>query len=223
MKEQSRVDNKFLRRPQAWILLTLPAFLAALLALGIFRVGKWLVVEDRAEPGRAIVVLSGHLPFRAMEAARLYQRGLAPEVWLTRGRRPAEEAALARLGIDYPPEDAYNRKVLERMGVPGRAIRLLEGDARNTAEELRLVERELKMLGGQKVILVTSKPHSRRVKATWRALTAAAGQAEVRYADDDPFNPKRWWENTEDALAVSREVFGLLNVWAGFPVRQERR
>src|SRR3989441_9412880 len=98
MKEQSRVNNKFLRRPQAWTLLTLPAFLAALLALGIFRVGKWLVVEDRAEPGRAIVVLSGHLPFRAMEAARLYQRGLAPEVWLTRGRRPAEEAALARLG-----------------------------------------------------------------------------------------------------------------------------
>jgi hypothetical protein len=70
-------------------------------------------------------------------------------------------------------------------------------------------------------MLVTSRAHSRRVRATWHALVGDAPQAVVRSATDDPYDPARWWRHTRDALAVSREVFGLLNVWAGVPVRQE--
>jgi hypothetical protein len=44
----------------------------------------------------------------------------------------------------------------------------------------------------------------------------------VRYASADPYDAQRWWRHTRDALAVSREVFGLLNVWAGFPVQPAR-
>jgi hypothetical protein len=46
--------------------------------------------------------------------------------------------------------------------------------------------------------------------------------AIVRYTKDDPFNAARWWANTSDALSVTREAFGLLNAWAGFPIRSER-
>jgi hypothetical protein len=49
-----------------------------------------------------------------------------------------------------------------------------------------------------------------------------APQAVVRYATDAPYDPARSWRQTRDALAVSREVFGLMNVWAGFPVGQQR-
>jgi uncharacterized SAM-binding protein YcdF (DUF218 family) len=188
----------------------------------VARVGHWLVVEDPLESARAIVVLGGHLPFRALEAARIYHQGLAPEVWLTGGERPSEEAALKKLGVPYIREETYNREVLERMGVPGPSIYLLESPARNTVDELLGVARQLKKVGGQRVILVTSKPHSRRVKATWRALVGDAPRAEVRWTSDDPYNPNRWWENTADALAVSRECLGLLNVWAGFPVQPDR-
>jgi hypothetical protein len=41
----------------------------------------------------------------------------------------------------------------------------------------------------------------------------------VRSAPGDPFDPYRWWGNTRDALAVVREFLGLLNLWAGLPVR----
>jgi hypothetical protein len=47
-------------------------------------------------------------------------------------------------------------------------------------------------------------------------------EAIVRYTPDDPFQPDRWWRNTADAMAVSREWFGLLNAWSGFPVKSER-
>ena len=43
-------------------------------------------------------------------------------------------------------------------------------------------------------------------------------RAVVRHAGSDAFDGGRWWRRTGDALAVSREVFGLMNVWAGFPV-----
>src|SRR2546422_4801029 len=54
-------------------------------------VAGWLVVEDPLVSARAIVVLNGGFPFRAMEAASLYQQGWAPQVWLTRASSPAQE------------------------------------------------------------------------------------------------------------------------------------
>ena len=56
---------------------------AVLLPWGASGIGQWLMVADPLEPAKAIVVLSGRVPFRAMEAASIYRQGLAPEVWLT--------------------------------------------------------------------------------------------------------------------------------------------
>jgi len=180
-------------------------------------------VADPLEPASVIVVLGGHVPFRAMEAASLFRQGWAPDVWLTRPLQPAEEAALDELGMHRCGEEAMNREVLERLGVPPPAIRVLRDGVLNTADEVRLVARELERVGATGVILVTSKPHSRRVRAIWRALVGNSPRAVVRYAASDPYDPGHWWRRTGDMLAVSREVLGLVNVWAGFPVQPDRR
>ena len=65
-------------------------FLALRREFCFFHVGKWLVVEDPLEHAQAIVVLSGRMPMRALEAAKLYNAGYAPEVWLTRSSEPAK-------------------------------------------------------------------------------------------------------------------------------------
>ena len=183
-------------------------------------IAGWLVVEDPLSRASAIVVLNGGVPFRAMEAASLYQQGWAPEIWLTRASSPAEEEALRQLGMPIDRGESLNREVLERSQVPPQAICVLNGGVQNTADEVRLVAHELAQRGRDRVIIVTSKAHSRRVRATWRALVGNSPSAIVRYAAKDPYSPSRWWRNTQDALAVSREIFGLMNVWAGFPVRQ---
>jgi uncharacterized SAM-binding protein YcdF (DUF218 family) len=184
-------------------------------------IAHWLVVADPLRPAAPIVVLGGGVPFRAMEAAALDQQGWAPQVWVIRGEAPAAEAALARLGIQVIGEETYNRQVLEQIGVPSAAIHILPEGVQSTVAEVQLIARELRRIGGDRAILVTSKPHTRRVRATWRALVGDAPQAAVRYTTEEPYHPTRWWRQASDALAVSREVFGLLNVWAGFPVRQE--
>ena len=196
--------------------------LAAGAAWGARQIGAWLVVEDPLAQARAAVVLGGEVPFRAMEAASLFRQGWASEVWLTRAPQGRELAALQSLGIQIPGDETYNRMILERLGVPPAAIRILEPPVENTAAEVQVVAAELRGAGGGAVILVTSKPHSRRVRATWHALVGDAAPGIVRYATADPYDPARWWRRTRDALAVSREVFGLLNVWAGFPVQPAR-
>ncbi len=218
---RGRRSDRVLTWPRTALVVTvLIAVVAACVVWGVRGLGAWLVVEDPLAPAKAVVALGGEVPFRAMEAASVYRQGWASEVWLTRPPQGAGEAALHQLGIQVPSEDAYNRAVLERLGVPVTAIRVLSRPGQNTAQEVLVIAEELQRAGGGQVILVTSKPHSRRVRATWRALIGE--RAIVRYATSDPYDAHRWWRHTGDALAVSREVFGLLNVWAGFPVRPAR-
>jgi uncharacterized SAM-binding protein YcdF (DUF218 family) len=204
------------------VLLLALALAGVLVPLGAGRLGQWLLVADALEGARAIVVLSGRLPFRAMEAAAIYRAGWATEVWLTKEARTPEERALDRLGVPVVRGEALNREVLERLGVPSRAIRLLDDGVRNTVDEVRLIAHELGANRADRVILVTSKTHSRRVRATWSAMVGPSPHAIVRYASEEPFESGQWWRHTRDALDVSREVFGLMNVWAGFPVQPDR-
>jgi uncharacterized SAM-binding protein YcdF (DUF218 family) len=202
------------------------AMVASVVAIGVTlsvrALGRWLVIDDPVARGAAIVVLGGGFPFRAIEAASLYHAGWAPEVWLPRPGDPAREAVLARLGFEAPGEHVSSVAVLTRRGVPAAAIRVLPGVAQSTVAELEVVAEELGRRGGDSVILVTSKPHTRRVRATWRTVVDRGARAIVRYPVDEPFEAARWWANSHDALAVSREIFGLMNVWAGLPVRSGR-
>jgi uncharacterized SAM-binding protein YcdF (DUF218 family) len=89
----------------------------------------------------------------------------------------------------------------------------------NTADEIKIIAAALARERDRTVIVVTTKAHTRRVRLLWRRLAPGRGHAIVRAASDDPFDPRRWWRNTTDALDVVREALGLLNAWAGQPLR----
>lgn len=179
--------------------------------------GRWLVVEDPLEKAQAVVVLSGRMPMRAVEAAKLYRAGYAPKVWLTHSTEPG--ASLKAMGVTYTGEDVYNVQVLMHEGVPADAIHLLEPPIVNTADELAAVSTALAEEKAGTVIIVTSKVHTRRVRILWNRLAAGRGRALIRAVSDDPFEPRRWWRTTGDALDVVREFLGILNAWAGMPLR----
>ncbi len=54
---------------------TVFVFLTLALVVAFLDVGRWLVVEDPIDKARAIVVLNGGMPVRALEAAKLYRQG----------------------------------------------------------------------------------------------------------------------------------------------------
>jgi uncharacterized SAM-binding protein YcdF (DUF218 family) len=181
-----------------------------------FGVGRWLLVEDPLAKARAIMVLSGAMPLRAIEAAKLYREGYAPEIWLTHSTEPGE--TLEEMGIPFSGEDYYNKLVLIHEGVPPEAIHVLEPPIVNTADEIKVAAATLARGNGAAVIIVTTKAHTRRARLLWRRLAPGQGRAIVRAASDDPFNPRHWWRTTSDALDVVRELLGLLNAWAGLPL-----
>jgi uncharacterized SAM-binding protein YcdF (DUF218 family) len=196
------------------------AILALLLVIGaaVFRnAGRWLVREDPLGKADLIAVLSGSLPFRAEGAAGIFKSGYAPAVWVSRPAGPQVE--LAALGIHFVGEEEYNREILVQQGVPDAAIRIFPGTIVNTQDEVEEVSREMRRDGKHTVIIVTSPQHTRRVKALWGKLVGDDPRVIVRAAWGDPFDADHWWRTTADVLAVVRESMGLLNVWAGLPVR----
>ena len=218
----SSADALFARkRHVAWAILVVSIgglfVFASIIFLGV---GRWLVIEDPLDKAQAIVVLSGRIPMRAKEAARLYNAAYASQVWLTRANEPT--ASLQEMQIVYIGEDFFNSRVLMHEGVPSNAIRVLEPPIDNTADELRAIAAELQREKGGTVIIVTTKAHTRRVRTLWKKLSGGRERAIVRAAPSDPFAPDHWWRATGDALDVVREVLGLLNAWAGLPLQPSR-
>jgi len=184
--------------------------------------GSWLVREDSLEKSQAILVLSGGLPDRALAAAEIYRDGYAKEVWLTQPLEPG--TAMERLHLPYAGEQEYSRMVLIEKGVPPGDIRILKPRILNTSDELHIVAEALDQQRGARVIVVTSKAHTRRVRALWEKVSRGRGSGHilVRAAPEDYFDASHWWRSTPDALSVVREYLGLLNVWAGLPVTRAK-
>jgi len=179
--------------------------------------GRWLIREDPAGPADAIVVLSGGMPARAEQAGYIFRLGYAPEVWITHPHSPAE--SLAAMDIRYFGEDDYSQAILIREGVPQTSVQTLPDAVANTEEEITEIAARMREEKKTSVIIVTSPPHTRRVRVLWNKLAGDGLRAIVRGAPEASFDADRWWSNTADAFSVVREFMGLLNAWTGLHVR----
>ncbi len=203
------------RRPRLSVTLIASGFFVVLFIF--LNLGRWLVLDVPLQNADAIAVLSGRMPSRALEAARVYKQGYASRVWLTYSTEPG--ATLQQFSIPFAGEESYNKQILIHEGVPQNAIQVLDPPIRNTADEIQTIGAALRQQNLHTVIIVTSKVHTRRTNALWQRLSAKDGVAIIHGVSDDPFDPAHWWRNTSDALDVVREILGLANAWAGLPLR----
>lgn len=180
-------------------------------------IGHWLVKEDSLQKADAIAVLSGNFPARALEAASLYRDGYAGEIWLT--HPGSQSGTLTQIGIHYPSEADSNYQVLRRQGVPANAIHVLDSPIINTSDELDVISSALQQKNNASVIVVTNKAHTRRVHELWDRFDFARGKAIIHGIASDDFQPSSWWTRTGDTHQVIHELLGMINVWAGLPIR----
>ncbi len=215
--DNSRVGSGTSRRRHLAVTMLLLALVVLSLISAFREAGVWLVREDPLARADVIFVLSGSMPYRAEEAANIYRKGYAPEIWVSHPLGPSED--LQELGIHYVGEEEYDREVLIHEGVSESAVRVLADEIVDTEQEMQAASKEMRATGKRRIIIVTSPEHSRRVRALWRKLGLKDSMAIIRAAPEDPFDAVYWWRDTRDALAVVREYLGLMNVWAGLPVR----
>jgi uncharacterized SAM-binding protein YcdF (DUF218 family) len=195
-------------------------FLGLLVFLGavvFWNLGRWLDREDPLQKAAAIAVLSGRMPDRALEAAKLYNQGYAPQVWLSYSVEPG--ATLEKYSIPFAGEETYDRLLLLHEGVPESAVRLLDPPIINTADEMHTFGLALRQENLHRVILVTSKLHTRRTATLWKRISSKDGEAFVRGVPGDEYLVRHWWQSTSGALDVVREILGLMNIWAGLPLQ----
>jgi uncharacterized SAM-binding protein YcdF (DUF218 family) len=121
--EDSTSTDKQPPQHRCWIAVIPLVFVLAVGTCTFLFIGDWLVIEDALQPSDAIAVLSGRMPQRALEAARLCKLGYASKVWLTRS---VADGVLQSMHIAYIGEDFYNTQVLMHEGVPSNAVRVLE-------------------------------------------------------------------------------------------------
>lgn len=201
--------------------LTVAALAAAVLAVlgGVVvatRLGHYLVVSDPLASSDAIVVLDGRTPARELEAAALYERGLAPRVIVSLPRDLLPEAARQLSGLPASQEQAV--RVLRHRGVPAEAIVRMPTVVDNTEQELAVDFEYAQQQGFRRLIVVTSPPHTRRVRIVWNARYQADVAALVHPTPYDPFDAARWWHSRYSLEAAVHEAGGIVNFLLGSPL-----
>jgi uncharacterized SAM-binding protein YcdF (DUF218 family) len=181
---------------------TLVALLTILImasAAFLYYGGRYLQHDDALIKADAIFVLAGTRAERLLEGYELYTAGYAPIVMLSPGRPEPGERLLRARGIRFPLDSEIQRAALIQLGVPAAAIVAPGGSMDNTAQEADLLRAAIAAHGWRRVIVVTSKYHTRRAGFAFRRGTAGTGAAIVmrssRYDSSDPAN---WWRIRAD-------------------------
>ena len=204
------------RRPLLTALLVVLALLALVVVAHrplLRAAGHALVVEEPGPPADAIVVVAGGTPSREARAAALFQAGGAPRVLVSRQFVPGRVQTLIEMGIRPLDFQGESVRVLEKLGVPRDAIVTLDRSVEITETELRQVVVAARARGWHRVTLVTSGPHTRRVRLIWRREAAGAIEAGIVGAPDECSSADGWWRRRRCSEAVLHEYLGLLALY----------
>ena len=109
------------------------------------------------------------------------------------------------------PWDEDSLRVLELLGVARtRVIPVSAEDAYDTISEALALAPELARLGVRRILLVTSRYHTRRAAAIWRRLYGAHLEITSVAAQDDPFDPDGWWRHGRQVRWLMAEYGGWI-------------
>jgi uncharacterized SAM-binding protein YcdF (DUF218 family) len=202
------VTTGFLRaRRLAARLLAVCVIAGVVLAAACPRAGQFLIIDEPLEPADALVVLAGMRVERWLEAAELYREGKAPAILLSRGIVEPAETRLRARGIRFPAQTDLVKDALVQMGIPAAAISTFPHSVDNTADEALRTREAAERNGWKRLIVVTSKYHTRRARYAFeRELKGSGIGVQVRGSRFDEIQPDRWWKSRSDFRWVFSEL-----------------
>ena len=178
--------------------------------------GRFLQHEDPLSHADAIFVLAGTRAERFLEAVDLYRQGYASTIVLSPGIVESAEFRLRAQGIPFPTDAELARDAMIRMGIPAGSIVTPFEDIDNTAAEGLLLRTLSRQHRWTRVIIVTSKYHTRRAGFAFRrALRGTDVTIVVRATRYDDADPARWWHYRSDLRFVLLEWQKLAAYWCG--------
>lgn len=201
------------RRLSRLTLIAVPILLV--LTLGMIRLGAFLVREDPLQHADAIIVLGGTMYERQMEAVDLFKAGYAPRIYLFREIADYGERLLVERGVPYLRAVDVQIDAMVRLGVPREAISILD-QAGSTAHEAEFVRDLVTTQHLARVIIVTSKQHTRRARMVMsRHLAGTTATIVMRASRYDLAPVDQWWTERATIRFTLFETQKLLGYWVG--------
>lgn len=207
------------RRASGWVRILLALLGATGVSLWLARdvvlarAGAWLVVEDPIARVDAIVVSYGGARAAALEAARLYRRGIAPTVVLASWREDPLDAEVAALGIPFAGPTALLQAVLEHGGIPPQAIETLPARVDGTRAEIAAIASFARARHPRTLLFITARSHTARARWLLRGALPDGVRVLVRSSASDQFSPRSWWRSREQSREVVLEYLRWLDSW----------
>ena len=196
------------------VLLIAALVIAAGCALALYQLGAFLYDEQPLQRADVIFVFAGTRMERALEAADLYTEKYAPLIVLTEQVPDGGVEALARRGIALPTEAELSRDAMIKVGVPLDAIVIAPGIHNSTGQEAQTLRSLARVRGWRRVIVVTSKFHTRRAGlAARRELRAQNVDVIARGSRYDPTDPAHWWRSRTGVRWTLLETQKLVGYW----------
>jgi len=169
-----------------------------------------LIVQDHPSTADAIVVLGGGEPGRALQAADLYRKNLAPYVVITTEPPPHIYEKVQRDGVHIVLSYENYLRVLRGYGVPENKIYRLEPAVHDTLDELIQIKHFALDRGWNNLVIVTSNYHTRRARLVARYVLEPEIRTAVVASDYDNFSPDSWWTSQAQVQTFAVELEKLI-------------
>ncbi|NIU87989.1 MAG: hypothetical protein GWN56_12155 [Nitrosopumilaceae archaeon] len=173
--------------------------------------GSFLVVENKLEKADAVFVFGGSVPKRIIEAAGIYKQGYAPIIIISRHPKPEGYKFLKEKGISFPEGHDINKSVALGLGIAEKNIIITKRRAASTFEELVLLNKLCLEKKYKKIILVSSKYHTKRISKIFSDISKGKVKGIIRYARYDSYDPKNWWKDRSSLRQTIFEYQKLLH------------
>lgn len=162
-------------------------------------VGHFVIQDETPVASDAVVVLYTGTEYypRLLQAARLYRQGLAAKVVINGNRKTETMRRLEARGFQPCCSwfDDYVR-ILKLHGVPARDVIAIDAeDVYDTITEAAAIGPRLVEGGLRRILITTSKFHTRRAGHIWNRMFASDLSIRMIAAQDDPFDPSLWWRD----------------------------
>jgi uncharacterized SAM-binding protein YcdF (DUF218 family) len=179
--------------------------------------GQWLVLDEKPNISDAVVVLNTGAEYypRLIEAADLFRKGFAQKVVINGNRKTDVLRGLEKRGFkECCPWHEDRVRILEILGVPRKEILPISAEnAYDTVSEAEAVGRELVRKGFRRVIITTSKSHTRRAGYIWTTMFGDRLSICTVAAKTDPYDPKGWWKQGRQIRWVLAEYGAWVYYW----------
>lgn len=182
--------------------------------------GKFLVTGDEhPAPAEAAVVLATGVDYteRLIEAAHLYEKGLVKKIVIDGDRKSQALKDLEKEGYVEPCRWEVNYlAVLKFLGVNEQDVVVIDApDAFDTVSEAKFVGASLQKQRLNRLIITTSKFHTRRAAYIWRNAFPGQFDIQVAGAGNDQFDPQGWWKEGRQVRQLLGEYGGWFQYWTG--------